>query len=131
MKKTTKKDFEEFKFRCARWQKFFGLINYSISYQHTELEKDDAQCRYNISGKWAIMTLSTAVQNHNHSINFFIRELALHEVCELLIGELGALARARYNYDEVESAEHEIVMRLVNVLLPLEDVIFGNPENIK
>lgn len=122
MNKTTKDDFELFKFRCNRWQKFFGLINYDISYRHIK-DEEDARCAYNIPGKWAIIILSTELNDYEYC-KTFIRNLALHEICELLVGSLGHMARGKYSIDEVEIAEHEIVMRLINVLLPLEDVIF-------
>ncbi len=125
--KTTEEDFELFKFRCSRWQKFFGLINFVISYRHKKID-DDAQCAYSDSGKWAVITLSTEVNEYEHS-DHFIKELALHEICELLISNLASMARLRFNYEEVEVAEHEIVMRLVNVLLSLEDKIFEDEDN--
>jgi len=115
--KTTKKDFEIFKKEFLKWFNVFGLKDWKIYFFHDQIDETSyANITYNVAGRVATVRFNL---EHNGRYNN-IKETAFHEVCELLLGKLVAVAEYRYvTENEITEATHDIIRRL-------EKVIFGN-----
>ena len=118
--KINKKDFKLFKKECRKWQKKLGLISWEFFYEHIKLEGAQASTHSRLSAMRATLRLSTDIVVMKANRKYIVREIkssAFHEVAEIFIARLSAIAGARYIAEsEIEEATHEIIHRLENVL---------------
>jgi hypothetical protein len=111
--KTTGKDFTEFKAECQRWVDYFGLKDWEICYDKEDSEDNRASCLSDYPGKIAVLSLSNEWPSPPQKNE--IKQVAFHEVSELLIAPLRAMAVARYvTEDEILVANHYIIRVLEN-----------------
>lgn len=109
--KTTSKDFDIFKKEGLKWQNYFGLKEWSISYVHIKLEGVFGECSAIIPGKVCCIRLNTQPGEP-----FNVRKTAFHEICELLLWELSDMAHAAYSKNMAEASTHDIIRRLENTV---------------
>lgn len=111
---TTKEHFKIFKKECAKWIEFFGLKDWEVRYIHEKDYENLASISFNVSNGNVVFSLSI----HWGTLKPTIHELkitAFHEVVELLLARLRALARARYvTPEEIIEANHAIIRRMEN-----------------
>lgn len=119
MKKTTQKQFNEFRAEVKKWLEFFGLEKqWNV---HVALEKIPeeavANCSTNHRGKIARIVLNTEYPQEDYD-QASMRKVAFHEVCELLLAELTGMVGWRYNIDEadVQSATHRVIRNLESTI---------------
>lgn len=112
--KTTAKDFSLFVSTCEEWIEMLGLLNWDVSFSHIQLGGNIvAQCTTNYRSRRAVLSLS---KSFNDDSRLNIEESAIHEVLELFLSSLGAIAADRM-WDEAEwdSRVHDIIHTLINV----------------
>ena len=112
--KTTKKDFAEFKKEAEYWQKYFGLINWDFFYDHNKNDGSRASIFANVQGRNVTFLLATE-WNYPAEKNE-VKRCAFHEVCELMLLGLGALAEHGYSRVVVDTRTHDIIRRLENTI---------------
>jgi len=113
--KTTKKQFAEFEEACHKWIDFFGLKDWEVDIKHSRLPDEDtnSQVTRDYDAKYACVIFNTDLGNKFKDDDF--KKVAFHEICHILLGELGDLAGRRFiTPDELVNQEHTIVHRLCN-----------------
>ncbi len=115
--RTTKKHFKLFKSECERWLQTLGLIDWDVYYSNeTDLDGNWAWAAPNIEARIVTLGLSREWGRWKPTKRR-VREVAFHEVCELLIAPLDAEARARYaNEARINETRHEIIRVLEKVI---------------
>jgi hypothetical protein len=120
--KTTAKHFALFKKQCQKWLDVFGLKGWESYYIHDDLSKveglnkEEAAVAYIATARNATFFLNTKWETP--VTDKAITRAAFHEVCELLLGKLNDLARARFVMEhELDEANHAVIRTLENVLL--------------
>lgn len=117
--KTTKKHFEIFREEFWKWVDFFGMKAWEIRILHEQNEGGLASTWADVRARKATIRLSPDWGDDDPVTEDAVRKTAFHEVCELFIWGLGALARARDRNtldDEIEEQEHIIIRTLENVI---------------
>lgn len=116
--KTTPEDFKIFQEEVAYWQKRLGLLDWHIYTRHKLMRENQGYCYAHLQGRAATIYLSTVLHNYDEPPGAEgIRQIAFHEVCEVLLVRMMICAQARYvTRDEIEEAKHEIIRTLENVL---------------
>jgi hypothetical protein len=113
--KTTKKDFEVFKSECRKWVKYFGLLDWEITYSNVEDAGSRGSCTVGYTGRLATINLATEWDYKPDESEMNLT--AFHEVCELLTAPLCVIAESRYvTVSQVEIANHYIIRVLENTL---------------
>ena len=127
----TDKDLEIFKKECLKWIDIFGLRGWRIKYTLTEKEGIYGSCSTNLTGKTATITLAKFMDKNDYSIDR-IKKTAYHEVCELLLARINALADYRHTTrDELTEEIHNIIRTMEyikeNIVEVLEKVSNTKP----
>lgn len=120
---TTKADFELFKKEADKWVDFFQLRSWRVSYVHEEPSK-----KVEGSAGWCSTVLTDRVCNIGLAVDWEdseitkerIRELAFHEVCELLLSRLRSEARV----DVCTTQENDISEQTHAIIRRLEHAVF-------
>jgi len=111
--KTTTKDFKLFKYECKIWIEYFGLKEWDICYEHKETGDSKAECHFDILNLSADLVLS--IDWEASIINDLnIRQVAFHEVCELMLSKISSRMDEYFNADENSKFIHEVIRRLEN-----------------
>ena len=116
MNKTTPKHFALFKKHVYLWLDHFGLKDWEIIIEH-DIQADCADalaaCSIDLPARFCNIYLNPDWDNP--VTEELLKNSAFHEVCELLMGPLNILAKAKYiREDEIDSARHAIIARLYN-----------------
>lgn len=116
MAKTTKKDFKLFKKECRKWIEVFGLKNWCVRYEHTQLNDCLANILWNTNGMTATIRLGTE-RPKLAACKTEIRRSAFHEVCHILLAKYYTIAQSRIiTIGELDTVDHEIVRTLENTV---------------
>jgi len=100
----TKKDYKVFVTEAKCLLKRLGLTDYSVDFAFESLgETDYAQCRWNVSGRCAVIALNSKSLSFDYHDP---KQSARHEVLELLLCEI----------DAKDSVRHAIIRRLEKIL---------------
>ena len=122
--KTTKKDFEVFKAECEKWIEYFGMNDWDFCFVHKapeNLPNCRAACRADYCGKLVSLFLSHKWDDKPEPNE--LEKCAFHEVCEVLLSQMQALATSRWvTEDEVEVARHTVIAILGNTLFEGKNV---------
>ena len=117
LNKTTDKHFTVFKKHVHLWLDHFGLKDWEIIIDHDiPVSASDAlaACSIDLPQRFARIYLNTTWDD-NHPTEQLLKCSAFHEVCELMLGEMNTLAKARFaTDDEIDSARHAVIARLYN-----------------
>ena len=120
---TTEDDFRIFQEAVVYWQRRLGLLDWHIYTRHKTRDRDaQASCYPHLAGRCATIYLSKVLDNYDEAPGAtFIRRMAFHEVCELLMARMNICAKARYvTEEEVDEARHEIIRTLEHVIFDEE-----------
>ena len=101
------------------WQRRLGLLDWHIYTRHKTRDRDaQASCYPNLGGRCATLYLSKVLDNYDEPPGeTFIRRIAFHEVCEVLMARMVICATARYvTGEEIDEARHEIIRTLEHVI---------------
>lgn len=122
-KKTTVAQFKMFQEECLKWQKFFGLMEWKLYFDHCKLDDLCGQVRFNVVDGVATISMNTEAGELGLDNDFMVRQTAFHEICELLLARLEQMAGQRYDLNELEIREesHRIIRRLENSVFQMED----------
>ena len=115
--KTNKKDFEVFKEECNKWVDYYGLKSWIIDYTHSNKYHNNlATCNTNITNRSCVINLTINWET-DQVTDYWVRRWAFHEVCELFLANLRALAFYRHTTeDEIKEEVHAIIRTLENEL---------------
>jgi hypothetical protein len=117
--RTTPEDFAIFQEAVAYWQRRLGLLDWHIYTRHKTRDRDaQASCYPDLSGRCATLYLSKVLHNYDDPPGeTFIRRMAFHEVCEVLMARMMICATARYiTFTEMDEARHEVIRTLEHVI---------------
>lgn len=121
--KTTKKDFEIYKTEVHKWIEILSLKDWDLWFIHENLLKKEemGSCSTSYRGRKATFRLTTHLprdfSKYGKSIIEIVKNTALHEVLELMLTRLYALAEARdWDESEWEAETHAIINRLQKTL---------------
>jgi hypothetical protein len=120
---TTEGDFQIIQEAVAYWQRRLGLLDWYIYTRHKNRDRDaQASCYPDLSGRCATLYLSKVLDNYDEPPGeTFIRRMAFHEVCEVLMARMLICAVARYvTREEIDEARHEIIRTLEHVIFDEE-----------
>lgn len=117
LQKLTKTDFETFKKECNKWINKFGLYDWDMKYQFVEMDDSAGRCVTNYVASAATIVLNPNFSNSLVDKATHIKEIALHEVLEVMLSPLTALIGERsYDEGEAEHQKHRIIQRLMKFL---------------
>jgi len=118
--RTTKKDFVKFQKECTIWLDRFWLREWQVFYSWQDLDDGTAaRTEYAHHSKNVEFSLNRRQDPKGGHRQFeqSIEDLAKHEVIHLLLADLIGLAESRYcTKEEIESAEHALVQKLMKLL---------------
>ena len=118
--KTNKADFDLFEEQCWKWINTFSLNHIEFFFVHEDIG-EDANATYDIgySGMNCVIALGTEIcMTGVNDKTKFIKRIAFHEIAEILISPLRAIAISRnFSEEELEAETHSIIHRLQRVLL--------------
>jgi len=112
---TTQAEFEEFEREVRRLWPLVGMSGWELFVTHSELDETTyANCTSDGTARRIHISLNT---KPNTKEGFNCTQLARHEMGHAMLQPLGQYAASRYvTGDELVSAEHEVVMRLLLLL---------------
>lgn len=114
--KTTKADFELFKTCANEFIEQLGLRDWSIHFDHCDVDGSYALTTSNTGGRVATIQLGKYWDDLRPKTDGAIRRLALHEVCHVLLAPLLKEAKERYTTPYIlEDIEHDVIRRLENL----------------
>lgn len=115
--KYTNKQFKQYVKYCKYWVNKFGITEYDIDYKHHKFESA-ARTTYDCKAKLACFQLTTKGEG-DYCFQSDLNKLALHEVIHLLLADFGNTIHETKdsNSDLAIAQEHQVVMRLIKVLL--------------
>jgi len=110
---TTQAEFEEFESEVRRLWSLVGMSGWQLVVTHRELDENTyANCTSDGIARRIEISL-----NKKPKECFDVRYLARHEMGHAMLQPLGQYAACRFlTEDELVSAEHEVVMRIISVL---------------
>lgn len=106
-----KADYQEFKDEVNWWITAFGLTSWDIKIGMSKV-KSNASCLLLPNGKKAYINI-----NPNRDKDITVKQLAIHEVLELLLGDISLLTNNYYSDEIVADEVHKIINRLMPILL--------------
>ena len=113
--KTTKKDFEVFKAECRKWVKYFGLLDWDVSYSNYREDGCRGSCSADFGGR--LCTINLAKKWDYKPKKSELKRIAFHEVCELITAPLCIWAENRFSTQTaIDSANHYIIRILENTV---------------
>lgn len=114
------KIFEE---ECRIWIKFFGLLDWMISFDHEKLDEIRATVTFDVVARQATFCLSTDWDREPK--DWLIQKTAFHEVCELRYAKIESMLNDRVSYksDNVEEEIHSLIRVLENQIFPYREII--------
>ena len=117
--KTTGRQFQLFKTECQRWQKEWGLLEWSLNFEHGKPRRTEmASCEPCFGSREAYLKLSVDWSDLAHPpTDENVRETAKHEMIHLLIAPLEDAVGQRYITKEVANdVGHAVLQRLMKLL---------------
>lgn len=111
----TDKQFKLFKSTVNKWIAFFGLKEYQLRILFNKEKGCRATCLADLSEMQSEIALGTE-WDYKPADHDIVR-VAFHEVCELLLWELGSIASAIGSDPIVDRARHTIIAKLENSVL--------------
>jgi len=116
----TDKHYKKYQEYCDAWIKELGLTEWAVDYDRYFLPGYKASCSTHYTGCLSTLTISDKWETgiKIRPTDKELRKTALHEVLHMLLAKMAADVKDRsYHKEEVEMHEHEVVNRLVKVLL--------------
>ena len=116
--KLTNKDFQLFKKECKKWISRFELHDWDIVYEFTRNSGDAGGCHTKYEDCQAIIKFDMEfVDGHLISKSVHIKEIAKHEMIELMLAPINILGKSRaFDESEFNHQRHRIIMKLMRIL---------------
>lgn len=118
-------DFHLFTLAVSEIRKIFGLLDWEIYTILDDPERGDSMRGWmqgNFEDRIATIGLSPDWSGSYLKNNFEIAKVAFHEVCELMLSDLGSLAERSVRKGIVDEETHKIIRKLENVVFPMLDL---------
>ena len=117
MPKTTEEHFKIFKEECEYWLERYQFGDFDIAFLHANREKKNSGLAWQVADhedKWTLLGLFQNWSGEEPCNEYKIRQLAFHEVNELMVDELNDLAIERYNItkERINGARHSVINRI-------------------
>jgi hypothetical protein len=115
--KTSESDFDFFKSECLRFQREWGLNNWTIIFLWLPIQENRlAQVGRNAEAGTATIELNTEwdypVLDHD-----ILTQIAKEEMLHVLLGHYSDIAESRYtSEDTLFKAEHEVIQHLIKLI---------------
>ena len=118
MAKTTKKDLELFQKECKKWIEIIGLKEFECVFADDSADYGTrAQVMVDLVGGISTYFFAGDWDGNATKISSTeVRVVAFHEVMEVMLWELAAMAKMYISEDVVEKEVHKIIRRLENTL---------------
>ena len=115
-KPTTKKHFEYFCLHCEKAVRRYGLSNWVVNYRHSELKEEGyiAATEWNSTSMEAYIRLNKSIDKEELVNNEILREVAIHEVRHILLGQINDLLENYYADEFIDPMIHDLIQRLEN-----------------
>ena len=122
MYQTTEEDFELFKTECQFWLDLWGMSEFIIQFSHGSAmlqPESDACCGTNEIDVTLTFCLAKEIDDSEVEFTqYYIIELAFHEIGEGLLSGLSNLAHEReITHNAIIRAQHVIINKMQNALL--------------
>lgn len=116
---TTTAHFKNFQDEVGHWLHLLGLTGWRVEFAHEPIEAR-AECRFNLSGRVAVLVLATEFENLEPTEQN-VRRSAFHEVWELAFARVWDTANRSdltpgQRQDLMEEAQHELIRILENTM---------------
>lgn len=106
-----------FQSECKKWLEFFGLKSWDVSYKMEYNNNIYASADIHYKARKATIILGDRFPAYDN-IKYRIKNVALHEVLELLLSSIDILARERtFDSIDFEKEKHTVIMTLINIFL--------------
>lgn len=109
-RRTTQKDFKEFKKHCEYWHKMFGLGGYELEVNFKASKKNNSETYVMHEAARIVIALGEKIDKED------LKELALHEVLHGLLASLAAYANGAKSEHVVAEEEHKIINHIINCI---------------
>lgn len=111
--------FSAFMDEAEKWISKFGLFDWSINYDFSDIGEDSARTRYCAESHVAYLILNSNPPEPSDEAD--VRKSALHEVIELAIADYSTVYRRHFETssdrtDAIDQARHALVHRLQRVI---------------
>jgi hypothetical protein len=114
--KTTAKHFKIFQDECEKWIEYFGLKDWDVYYAHHNDVGKFASINFDTSGRVSTIFLVKNWTKWKPTV-LLVKKRAFHEVCELLLADMYALADNRYiQENDADRTAHIIIRKLENTV---------------
>lgn len=113
----TVEDFELFKAECKYWLKFFAVVEYEVFYEFDKLDNNFAQVAVHVDEgvRNCVITLCNSKCNEEITEKR-IKKNAFHEVCELMLWEIGLVIFNAVGAKNERIIIHKMIRRLENTI---------------
>ena len=100
-----------------KWFKYFGLIDFDLKVKIDSENYEDnlAVATCDFIAKSAVIKISKCWPDYYLNA-FEVKLTAFHEVCEIMLGRLRALADGKFSDTEVNETIHSVINRLQNTI---------------
>ena len=113
-RKTTRKDFEEYRAAVEKWLGVFGIKDWCVTFKH---EDDENFCAWTVHNPNARNVGFGLSKEYDDDFNQSMDELAFHEVCHLLLAPLSDLIdRREFSTTQNTIEEHRIIHMLQKIV---------------
>lgn len=115
--KLTQKHFKFFRAECTKQLNRLGLKDWKIYYEFKNLDNVFGNSLWDYSGKVATITLSNDFPKPFDNLHRQIKETALHECLEILLGSVSRMAGRRdFIQEDFDSEIHSVIRTLEKLL---------------
>jgi hypothetical protein len=115
--RTTKIEEDFFIRRVFFWQELLNLMDWRFDIYVGDTGPDkDAAVTMGFSGR--VVSIMLRDQTPTKWTKKRLDQIAFHECCEVLLGQLGYWAEQRYSKNEVEEGVHMVIRVLENAVVP-------------
>jgi hypothetical protein len=120
MATTTKQQFALFKEEVWKWLRYFHLGSWDVDILLEPTDGEAGLCGCDYVQKYARIILADNLNFDDESAEgkqLYVKKIAFHEVCELLLGEIRLVADSRYATPEmINNSIHGVISRLTNTI---------------
>jgi len=112
--KLTDEHFAVFRGEAEYWLRYFGLTQWRIRIEWTDETDRLAACESNVTSRAARILLAREWGANDPVTELSLREVAFHEVCELMLSPTTALVVMTFSDAQHQEAAHETIRMLEN-----------------
>jgi len=105
-----------FRVKAEYWFKYFGLLDFDLFVRISSTNMDNlAEATCDHFAKSATITISKFWPDDQLN-EYEVKCTAFHEVCEIMLSRLRALANGKFSEEEVNETIHSVINRLQHTI---------------